>query len=330
MLRLSCLRRLNRAAQSHSHTSRSLATAVGDDVSAGPDDGTAAPADFSDQKNIVKDELLAAEQYSFSQRINQEFKDSAWLDQALTHKSCREPLDNGRLAVLGRSLARTYVAEALFFRMPNLPAVCCEEIVEHCAGEDSLFRIGRHTGVLSAIRKRFVGKNVSGFKDEVYKGVVGGCVAAVIGAIYSDRGAQDARKFVHDFCMPNVKEEDIRNLIGLDVMPRETLRDLTMRHSKPAPTYRVLNESGVQTSDPTITVGVFVEDELLGDATARSQLVAAKEAAKVVITKHYMQELDTAPLPSEGWDEDPLVMNGKKEVPLLKRAKFRALAANYP
>lgn len=328
MLRLSCLRRLNRAAQSQSHSSRSLATAVGDDVSAGPDDGTT--PDFADQKKIVKEELLVAEQYSFSQRINQEFKDSAWLGQALTHKSCREPLDNGRLAVLGRSLARTYVAEALFFRMPNLPAVCCEEIVEHCAGEESLFRIGRQTGVLSAIRKRFVGSNVSGFRDDVYRGVVGGCVAAVIGAIYSDRGAQDARKFVHEFCMPNIKEEDIRNLIALDVMPRETLRDLAMRHSKSAPTYRILNESGVQTSDPTITVGVFVEDEMLGDASARSQLVASKEAARAVIRKHYMEELDTAPLPSEGWEEDPLVMNGKREVPLLKRDKFPPLASNYP
>lgn len=254
----------------------------------------------------------------------------AWLDQALTHKSTREPLHNGRLAVLGQALACTYVAEALFFRMPNLPAVCCEEVVDNCAGLETLFRVGRQTGVLSAIRKRFVGKSPNGFKDEVYKSVVGGCVAAVIGAIYSDRGPQDARRFVHEHCMPNVTDDNMRDLITLDLMPRETLRDLCYRHSKEPATYRVLSETGVQTHEPTITVGVFIDGEMLGDGTAANQVLASKEAARAVLQKHYLQEVETAPLPSDGWEEDELVMNGKKETPLLTRPKARALAANYP
>lgn len=320
MLRLACLRRLPGAAICR----RSLSTGATGET----EDVT--PPNSVDRGELIKEELYAAEQYSFSQRINQEFRDIAWLDQALTHKSTREPVDNGRLAVLGKALARTYVAEALFFRMPNLPAACCEELVEHCANDDGLFRIGRQTGVLSAIRKRFVGKNENGFKDAIYKNVVGNCIAAVIGAIYSDRGAQDAKKFVHEFCMPNITDENIQTLIGLDVMPRETLRDVLIRHSKSAPTYRVLSETGSQSSNPTITVGVFVDDELLGDGTAHSQVLAAKEAARSVLTKRYTHEVESAPLPSESWMEDELVMNGKKEVKLLKRERFRALASNYP
>lgn len=321
MFRVACLRRLPGANAVCSR--RSLATVVGD-----AENG--AEAAQPDRMSLVKDELYTAEQYSFSQRINQEFKDIAWLDQALTHKSTRESTDNGRLSVLGKTLARTYVAEALFFRMPKLPAVCCEELVEHCAGDESLFRIGRQTGILSAIRKRFVGKSENGFKDDIYKNVVGGCVAAVVGAIYTDRGPQEARRFVHEFCLPNASEKDIQSLISLDVLPRETLRDISVRHSKPAPTYRILTESGVQTSKPTITVGVFVDGDMLGDGTAHSQILAAKEAARSVLSKFYLQELDSSPLPSEAWEEDDLVMNGKKEVPLLRREKPRPLAANYP
>lgn len=322
MLRLPCLRRLPGAA---AICRRSLSTGI---PSGGQDD--APPSHMPDRSVMVREELFAAETFSFSKRINQEFKETAWLDQALTHKSTRESVDNGRLTVLGQALARTYVAEALFFRMPNMPAACCEELVDHCAGEDGLFRIGRQTGVLSAIRKKFVGKKANGFKDDIYKGVVGGCIAAVVGAIYSDRGAQDARRFVHEFLMPNISEDSIQSLIGLDLMPRETLRDICVRHSKSKPVYRVLSETGVQTSEPTITVGCFVDDEMLGDGTAKNQVLAAKEAARSVITKHYTHEVETAPLPSEGWLEDPLVMDGKKEIALLKRERFRALAANYP
>lgn len=292
-------------------------------------DRIAVPA-ATDRNGLIKDELYAAEQYSFAKRIKQEFNDSAWLDQALTHKSMREPVDNGRLSILGTSLARTLVAEALFFRLPHLPAVCCEELVEHCTGDEGLFRVGRQTGVLSAIRKRFVGKNPNGFKDDIYKQIVGGTIAAVIGAIYVDHGVQDARRFVHDFVMPNITKENVTDLIALDVMPRETLRDVATRHSKAQPLYRVLAESGVQTSAPTITVGVFMDDEHMGDGTGHSQVVAAKEAARAVLTKYYLSELESAPLPSEAWEEDPLIMAGKKDVPLLKREKLKALASNYP
>ena len=59
-------------------------------------------------------------------RIEQEFQNTGYLDEALTHKSAKTPTHNSRLAVLGKNIARALASEQLVFRFPHLPGVCCE------------------------------------------------------------------------------------------------------------------------------------------------------------------------------------------------------------
>lgn len=280
-------------------------------------------------RHDVAVELRQAERFSFAKRIEQKFENMAWLDQALTHKSAQVPDHNARLAVLGKALARAFAVEALVYRFPNLPGVCCDALAEHVLGTEGLFRFGLKTGVLRGVQKGYVGRNSNGFKDEEYREVIGDAMGAVVGAIYSDRGPADAQRFVTEFMMNGIREETILNIIALDAMPRETLRDLALKNGKPSPEYRILKEIGVQTHKPTIVVGVFVDGEMVGEGTSTNQTLAEHEAARDVLNKHYMLEIETLEYPSTKWGEDASLAAIREDLPKPEPTK-RALASNYP
>ena len=102
---------------------------------------------------------------------------------------------------------------------------------------------------------------------------------AVIGAIYLERGFEDARRFIHQNII--IKLDDILES-GSWRDPKSYLQELSQKIDNATPVYKVLAEEGPD-HDKLFTLGVFVGDKLMGRGTGSSKQMAQQEAARRAI-----------------------------------------------
>lgn len=98
---------------------------------------------------------------------------------------------------------------------------------------------------------------------------------AFIGALYLDKGYAAAQKFVNRYV--TIKLPDIiNNKLYLD--PKSRLQELSQEKSGITPSYRVLAEYGPDHAK-SFTVGVFINEKLVGEGSGSSKQNAEQAAA---------------------------------------------------
>ena len=105
---------------------------------------------------------------------------------------------------------------------------------------------------------------------------------AVIGAIYLERGFEDARDFIHKHII--VKLDGILES-GSWRDPKSYLQEISQRVDGHTPVYKVLHEEGPD-HDKVFTLGVFVGDNLMGRGSGSSKQAAQQEAARAAIATY--------------------------------------------
>lgn len=109
---------------------------------------------------------------------------------------------------------------------------------------------------------------------------------AVIGAIYIEKGYQEAEKFI--------TEHILRKLEGILAAgtwrdPKSSLQEVSQRIDGFTPQYRVLEETGPD-HDKIFTLGVYVGENLMGRGTGSSKQNAQQAAARAALKKYEQQE----------------------------------------
>ena len=105
---------------------------------------------------------------------------------------------------------------------------------------------------------------------------------AVIGAIYLERGFDDAREFIRQHIL--VKLEGIL-ASGSWRDPKSHLQEVSQRTDGLTPVYRVLAEEGPD-HDKVFTLGVYVGDKLMGRGTGPSKQAAQQAAARAALARY--------------------------------------------
>ena len=114
------------------------------------------------------------------------------------------------------------------------------------------------------------------------KGEKNGSDQAVIGAIYLERGFEDARDFIHKHII--IKLDGILES-GSWRDPKSYLQEISQRVDNQTPVYKVLCEEGPD-HDKVFTLGVFVGEKMMGRGTGPSKQVAQQQAARAAIAKY--------------------------------------------
>jgi ribonuclease-3 len=105
---------------------------------------------------------------------------------------------------------------------------------------------------------------------------------AVIGAIYLERGYDDASSFIH------------KNIISKLAAILESgswrdakshLQEVSQRMDSRTPQYRVIEEVGPD-HDKIFTLGVYVGDRLMGTGSGPSKQVAQQQAAQAALDEY--------------------------------------------
>lgn len=211
-------------------------------------------------------------------KLGFEFTNLELLITALTHRSYVNEHKNSvqyhneRLEFLGDAVLELAVTEYLFNNFSE-PEGILTSWRAALVRTESIGDAGDKLGYESLMRMSKGEKNGT---DRARLQILANAFEAVIGAIYLERGFEDARRFIHQNII--IKLDDILKS-GSWRDPKSYLQELSQKIDNATPVYKVLAEEGPD-HDKLFTLGVFVGDKLMGRGTGSSKQMAQQEAAR--------------------------------------------------
>jgi ribonuclease III len=211
------------------------------------------------------------------------FNNTALLKQALVHRSYLNEKEkdetikehNERLEFLGDAVLELVVTEHLYTKFNEnegfMTAVRASLVNYKLIGE-----VGNGLGLDQEILLS------KGEKEELGRArltIVADCVEAILGAIYLDGGITPCVDFINLHIM--VKLEDILSTESYKDF-KTLLQEFSQKHTRHTPQYRVIASEG-KDHEKVFTIGVWVGEELLGQAEGRSKQDAETASAGIAL-----------------------------------------------
>ena len=228
------------------------------------------------------------------QVLGYEFTRIELLVTALTHRSYvnehRKSVSehNERLEFLGDAVLELVVTEYLFAKYDE-PEGILTSWRAALVRTESIGEAGDKVGYAPLIRMSRGEKNGG---ERARQQILANAFEAVIGAIYLERGYDDAKAFIHEHIISKL-DDILRTGSWRD--PKSHLQEISQRVDGFTPVYRVLGESGPD-HDKVFTLGVFVGDRQMVKGIGPSKQHAQQSAARAAIARYQQREskADTA------------------------------------
>ncbi|MDP9849500.1 ribonuclease III [Streptosporangium lutulentum] len=221
---------------------------------------------------IVKDEL---------ERVLSVAMDVAILERALTHRSYA--YENGglptneRLEFLGDSVLGLVVTDTLYRNHPDLPEGQLAKLRAAVVNMRALADVARTLGLGRFLR---LGRGEEGTGGRDKSSILADTLEALIGAVYINRGLDEAFRVVHLLFDPLI----VRSAsLGAGLDWKTSLQELTASESLGVPEYHV-EESGPDHAK-SFTAIVRVGGEEYGSGSGRSKKEAEQQAAEAAWTR---------------------------------------------
>lgn len=221
------------------------------------------------------------------EKLGFEFQHVELLVTALTHrsyvnehkKSAKE--HNERLEFLGDAVLELAVTEYLYRNYTESEGILTSWRAALVRTE-SIGDAGEKLGYGPLIR---MSKGEQNGSERARLQILANAFEAVTGAIYLERGFEDARQFIHQHIISKL-DDILRSGSWRD--PKSYLQEISQRVDGLTPAYRVLGEDGPD-HDKVFTLGVFVGDRLMGRGVGPSKQIAQQEAARQAIARYRSQ-----------------------------------------
>lgn len=203
--------------------------------------------------------------------------DEKLLEQALTHRSYA--YENGglptneRLEFLGDSVLGLVVTDALYRRHPDLSEGQLAKLRAAVVNMRALASVGRalHLGEFIRLGR---GEEATGGRDKA--SILADTVEALIGAVYVDRGMDDATALVHRLVDDLI---DVSATLGAGLDWKTSLQEFTSQESLGVPEYHVTEEG--PDHQKTFTAQVLLGGVVYGTGQGRSKKEAEANAAEL-------------------------------------------------
>jgi ribonuclease-3 len=129
--------------------------------------------------------------------------------------------------------------------------------------------------------------------DRARQQILANAFEAVIGAIYLERGYDDAAVFIHKHIVS--KLAGIRES-GAWRDAKSHLQEVSQRVDSQTPQYRIIDEIGPD-HDKIFKLGVYVNDKLLGTGSGPSKQIAQQQAASAALQTYAKRgkQIDVTP-----------------------------------
>lgn len=218
------------------------------------------------------------------EKLGFEFTNLEYLITALTHrsyvnehkKSARE--HNERLEFLGDAVLELVVTDFLY-RTYDEPEGILTSWRAALVRTESIGEAGDNLGYEPLLRMSRGEKNGSA---RARQQILANAFEAVIGAIYLERGYDDAAAFITAHIL-----EKLDGILQAGTWrdPKSYLQEISQKIDGMTPVYRVLEEVGPD-HDKVFTLGAFVGERLMGQGTGPSKQSAQQQAARNAIAAY--------------------------------------------
>ncbi|GIW61786.1 MAG: ribonuclease 3 [Patescibacteria group bacterium] len=205
------------------------------------------------------------------------------LEQAFTHRSylneAKEPTEsNERLEFLGDSIISFIVSEHLYKNYKEFDEGVLTNLRSLLVNTKSLAQAARELKFGEKLRLSKGEEESRGRENDT---LLANSFEAFIGALYLDQGIDVVRKFIADILFSKI-DEYVQRKAFKD--PKSLLQEYVQARKQSSPIYKVLHEEGPPHAK-IFTVGVFVNNELLGEGVGKSKQEAEEKAAQIALKK---------------------------------------------
>lgn len=210
-----------------------------------------------------------------------EFNDIQLLITALTHRSYvnehKKSVSehNERLEFLGDAVLELVVTDYLFKNFNETEGILTSWRAALVRTE-SIGEAGMAIGYEPLVRMSRGEKQGS---DRARQQILANAFEAVTGAIYLERGYDDAAAFINKYIISKL---DVILKTGSWRDAKSHLQEVSQRTDGQTPQYRVMEEVGPD-HDKIFTLGVYVGDKLMGTGSGPSKQVAQQQAAQAAL-----------------------------------------------
>ena len=233
--------------------------------------------------------MSAARGNGLERGIGVRFSDRRLRDAALTHRSYafEEGLDfnNERLEFLGDAVLGLIVTDLAFREFPDLSEGELAKLRAAIVNMGALAEVARDLSLGDAIRLGH-GEELSGGRDKA--SILADALEAVLGAIYLDRGLDEARRIIERLFRPRmiayVRGEGERDY-------KTILQELASQDLRSLPEYRIEERGPDHKKEFTATV--FLAGRQYGTGTGHSKKEAEQQAAHEAFVKLSEQTVES-------------------------------------
>lgn len=205
-------------------------------------------------------------------------KNSKILEDALTHRSYLNEVkektpSNERMEFLGDSILSFVVSDYLFNKYPDFNEGKLTNLRSLLVNTKMLAGLAKECDLGSLLRLS-KGEEESGGRNN--PSLLADTFEAFIGALFLDQGIEAAEEFINLTVIPKADEFIQKNLLK---DPKSRLQEYVQSKRQTSPLYRVTEEEGPAHAK-TFTIGVYVDEKLLGKGTGHSKQEAEESAAQ--------------------------------------------------
>jgi len=225
------------------------------------------------------DEERLATLKALEDRLGYRFKEIAWLDQALTHKSFvyetnrPEKGANEVLEFLGDSVLNLAVSYLLFLKSPDAQEGALSMMRSQLVKRSSLASLSKELRLEGYL---LLGKSQQSNGGTEKSSILANTYEALVGAIFMDSGFNQALDIIKGH-FETYLQADTPFALSHDF--KSLLQIYSQQFHGVSPQYRVMNESGPD-HDKRFQASVMIGDEVKGLGWGKSKKEAEQEAAK--------------------------------------------------
>ncbi len=211
------------------------------------------------------------------------FKNKKLFDQAFTHRSylneTKQRLENNeRLEFLGDSILSFVVSKYLFSTFHDFNEGKLTNMRSLLVNTKSLGDVARELG-FGSLLKLSRGEEESGGRDN--ESLLADSFEAFLGALFLDQGIKIVETFLDTVLLEKsiilAQKSDLKD-------PKSLLQEEVQTNKHGAPIYKLISEEG-PAHDRIFTIGVYIEDKLMGKGIGKSKQRAEEKAAEEALAR---------------------------------------------
>lgn len=204
---------------------------------------------------------------------NQKLYESAFIHRSFLNETKEKIESNERLEFLGDSILSFIISSYLFKTYPHFDEGILTNLRSLVVNTKSLAKAAEKLNFGQFLKLSKGEEESNGRKNE---SILANTFEAFIGALYLDQDIDAVREFLAHTIIPKI-EEYVQKKVFKD--PKSLLQEYVQSKKKNSPVYKVLQEVGPAHAK-TFTIGVFVDEDQLGEGVGHSKQEGEEKAAE--------------------------------------------------